>query len=122
MTTLQIEAYHEMGQYDYDAGKYVSSHPEQPTIIRARFLDVVDAAAVDAAFPKSTKATVRGGFHVALTSNKTTGDKNEGGLKRYVSLLKNARKAGFAIEYLVTRSVNTYPSLEAFHAAIGVEG
>jgi hypothetical protein len=80
-------------------------------------------------FPKSAKVIgmtlttatgERRGWAVAegnLVSNGVNGGVNEAGLKRYHAIVKAAGKLGIEIQY-TTDAGNSYPSREAFEAAI----
>lgn len=122
MTTTKFEM---TATYDmWDASKVQS----------VRFAAKVESAEVAreiaAQFPKSCKVTgcrVSTGpdradyglvnLTIGLGANGSRGEKNETGLKRLASFLRNAEKLGHEIEYVVSFA-NSYATREEFDAAI----
>lgn len=112
--TLRINAFHKTN----GAGALLDSHRETPQhveISSTRFGTKEEAEAFAANFPKSTRLVVRMCTHyeggrvtrttwgfdatVKLLANGVNGGRNEAGIKRIRTLLKNAEAKGVNVEW-----------------------
>lgn len=127
---LQITA-HAKSCYDRETRK-VQVDYDQPQDVRFNALFSTREAAEEfaATFPKSAKFQVQRldgpdsatryivESKAILAADGVNGGRNETGIKRYNSILRNAAKLNVPVEFSAGNAVNAYLSLEDLEAAI----
>ena len=98
--------------------------------VQSRTSSKETAEQLAAQFPKSVGLRAIAGYQnkyglvhkrIILTPNKTTGEKNDAGIRRYKSILNSAARLGHNVVYTKTHTSNAYDSADELHAAAGID-
>ena len=98
--------------------------------VQSRTSSKETAEQLAAQFPKSVGLRAIAGYQnkyglvhkrIILTPNKTTGEKNDAGIRRYKSILNSAARLGHNVVYTKTDTSNAYDSADELHAAAGID-